>query len=155
MTAIKTLKELYLTNNRVKYPSMPEYARVIPKYTDRTANGLTKCIIDYLRLNGCQAERINSMGRPIDKRKTYTDVIGRTRTIGRQTWIKTTGTNGTADISATIAGRSVKIEVKIGNDRQSEAQKAYQKSIENSGGVYVIAKDFESFIEWFNQFTKI
>jgi hypothetical protein len=31
--------------------------------------------------------------------------------------------------------------VKIGNDRQSEAQKAYQKSIENSGGVYVIAKD--------------
>jgi hypothetical protein len=45
MTAIKTLKELYLTNNRVKYPSMPEYARVIPKYTDRTANGLTKCIL--------------------------------------------------------------------------------------------------------------
>jgi hypothetical protein len=41
-------------------------------------------------------------------------------------WTKGTSTAGSADISATIKGRSVKIEVKIGKDRQSEAQKKYQ-----------------------------
>ena len=66
-------------------------------------------------------------------------------------------TKGTADISATIPiyaackiGLSVKIEVKIGKDRQSEDQKKYEKSIINAGGVYYIAKDFNSFYEWYN-----
>lgn len=57
--------------------------------------------------------------------------------------------NGTADISATIWGRSVKIEVKIGNDKQSQDQKNYQKSIENAKGYYLIVKDFDSFLTWF------
>jgi hypothetical protein len=68
------------------------------------------------------------------------------------TWTKGTGTPGSADISATIYGRSVKIEVKIGKDRQSEAQKNYQAMIERSGGTYIIAKDFDSFLEWLDKF---
>jgi len=67
-------------------------------------------------------------------------------------WTKGTGTPGSADISATIYGRSVKIEVKIGKDRQSEAQKNYQAMIERSGGTYIIAKDFDLFLEWFDKF---
>jgi hypothetical protein len=47
----------------------------------------------------------------------------------------------------------VKIEVKIGKDRQSEAQKKYQEDIERAGGVYLIARDFDSFVEWFDSFT--
>ena len=58
---------------------------------------------------------------------------------------------GTADISCTIQGKSVKIEVKVGRDRQSEAQCKYQAQVEASGGVYYIAKDFESFYQWFNE----
>jgi hypothetical protein len=58
--------------------------------------------------------------------------------------------NGTADISATILGRSVKVEIKIGNDRQSEAQKNYQISIENAKGYYLIVKNFSDFFTWFN-----
>ena len=58
---------------------------------------------------------------------------------------------GTADISATIGGRSVKIEVKVGRDRQSEAQRIYQQQVEAAGGIYYIATDFESFVKWYNE----
>jgi len=148
--AISVLKELYLNNSRMKHPTFPEHARVTPKYTDKTANGLTKCIVDFLNLTGNQAERINCMGRIIDTRKTYVDVCGLYRTVGTVKYGKTTGKRGTADVSATIQGKSVKIEVKIGADKQSPAQKEYQKQIESSGGLYFIAKDFEQFFLWYN-----
>lgn len=143
------LKELYSIDNKRKYPNLPESVRSIPTFTDKTANGLTQCIITFIRLIGGQAERINCTGRMIDKRQTVTDVIGRVRTIGSCKYIPTSGQRGTADISTTIKGLSVKIEVKIGNDRQSEAQRQYQKSIEQSGGLYVIAKDFTGFFNWY------
>lgn len=148
--ALKELKELYLSAHRVKYPNMPEYALFAPQYNDRTANGLTKCIIDFIRLTGGQAERINCTGRYIDKSLTYTDVVGRTRTIGTGQWLPSTGMKGTADISAVIRGRAIKIEVKIGMDRQSEAQKTYQAAVERAGGVYLIVRSFEEFLRWFN-----
>jgi hypothetical protein len=47
----------------------------------------------------------------------------------------------------------VKIEVKIGKDRQSEAQKRYQENIEKAGGIYYIAKNFDDFVEFFNDFV--
>nr|MDQ3022693.1 hypothetical protein [Bacteroidota bacterium] len=74
---------------------------------------------------------------------------GSTRTIGSTKWIKGTGTNGTADISATIKGRSVKVEVKIGTDKQSSFQKKYQLDIENAGGYYFIARNFQDFYDWY------
>jgi hypothetical protein len=92
------------------------------------------------------------MGRPIDNRKQVTDVIGRTKTIGSMTWGKSTATKGSADISATILGRSVKIEVKIGRDTQSEHQKVYQEAIEKSGGQYWIVKNFDDFYEKYQNF---
>jgi hypothetical protein len=131
---------------------VPDYAMPQPKYSDKSANGLTRCVIDWLQLNGWQAERINTMGRPIDNRKQVTDVIGRTKTIGSMTWGKSTATRGSADISATIMGRSVKIEIKYGKDRQSADQKKYQNMIERSGGVYIIVKTFDQFYEWYNDY---
>lgn len=121
------------------------------KHRDDTANGLTRCIIAYIKYKGGQAERINTTGIPIDERRQVTDVLGHSRTIGNIEWRTGGGTNGSADISATIRGRSVKIEVKIGRDRQSEAQKAYQKQVETAGGIYYIAHDFTSFLAWYNQ----
>jgi hypothetical protein len=67
-------------------------------------------------------------------------------------WTKGTGTKGSADISATINGRSVKIEIKYGKDRQSEAQIRYQEMIEKAGGTYLIVKSFDDFIQWFDLF---
>jgi hypothetical protein len=150
-SALNVLCELQMEEKRRKYPSTPENYLVKPNYSDKTANGLTKCIISFLHLNGWQAERINCTGRPIDRRRIVTDCLGNSRTIGSIEYVHTTGTRGTADISATIAGRSVKIEVKIGADRQSEYQKQYQRTVEAAGGVYVIAKDFGQFYSWYIQ----
>ena len=148
--AIDKLKELYLTANKKKYPSIPDFARCTPNYSDKTANGLTKSIIDFINLTGYQAERISNTGRQLDNRKTVKDILGNTRTIGSVKFIPGTGCNGTADISATIQGKSVKIEVKI-KDKQSPAQIEYQKKIESAGGIYFIAKDFQSFYNWYLQ----
>jgi hypothetical protein len=45
----------------------------------------------------------------------------------------------------------VKIEVKQ-KDKQSEVQKQYQQSIEKAGGVYMIFRNFDDFIIWYNDF---
>lgn len=120
------------------HPNVPKYAVPTPKYTDKTANGLTRCIIDFLKYSGCQAERISNTGRVLKQPHGIK-------------WIPGTGTKGSADISATIKGRSVKIEVKIGRDRQSDAQKEYQAVVERAGGVYYIARSWDEFIGWYKQ----
>lgn len=147
--ALQTLINLRMAKDKREYPNLPDRARVIPKYEDKTANGLTKCIIEFLNMiDGCHGERISSEGRVIDDRQTVVNVIGQTVTKGTIKRIKSSGQVGTADISATVLGRSVKIEVKI-KDRQSLNQKEYQRQIENAKGYYVIAKDFQGFFDWF------
>jgi hypothetical protein len=141
------LEALKLANDIERHPSFPEAYFVKKKWDDKTANGLTKAITSFIQFNGYQAERINTMGVARENKRTDGKVIG-------VTWTKGTTTAGSADISATIRGRSVKIEVKVGKDRQSDAQKRYQESIERAGGVYLIARDFDSFVEWFDEFVK-
>lgn len=159
----KLLTDLYYEYSAKKYPNMPRYAIAIPKFSDNGANELTQCILKFCKYKGYQAERISNTGRVMDNTKMIKDVLGRTRIIGSIDYIKGTGTNGTADISATIpvniAGRkigmSVKIEVKYGRDRQSEAQKKYQKMIEDAGGVYIIVRSFDDFIDKYNELTNV
>ena len=154
MKALDCLRKSALDCTIKRTPNVPSIAIPKPKYSDTTANGLTKCIVDFLQMNGCQAERISVEGRVIDSRKTYTDAIGRNRTIGTVKRIKSSSQVGSADISATIAGKSVKIEVKIGKDSQSSKQKQYQDQIESAGGSYLIAKNFQEFYDWYVLFEK-
>lgn len=149
--AVKALEELKFEEHKAKYPNFPYPIK--PKYSDASSNGLTKCVIDFIKVKGFHAERINSTGSMRDNTKTITDVLGRKRTIGSVTWIKSTTQNGTSDISATIKGKSIKIEIKCaasGDKYQSERQKIYQKQIEASGGVYLIVREFKDFYNWFN-----
>lgn len=141
------LDALKLANDIERHPSFPEAYFVKKKWDDKTANGLTKAITSFIQFNGYQAERINTMGVARENKRTDGKVIG-------VTWTKGTTTAGSADISATIRGRSVKIEIKVGKDRQSDAQKRYQESIERAGGVYLIARDFDSFVEWFDKYVQ-
>ena len=141
---LNTLKANYL---RAKYPNVPAHG-VRPKpYKDKTANDLSKAIKAAIELCGGQAERIANMGRTIDNRYSYTDVLGRSKTIGSVKYIPGTGTNGTADLSATINGKSIKIEVKIGRDKMSESQHLYRDKVEAAGGVYIIARSYEQFVQ--------
>lgn len=146
--SVKMLERLELEAYRRAHPTIPEAAVVPTKHRDDTANGLTRCIIRYLQLKGWQSERVNTIGRPVDTRKTF-DVAGCQRQVGTLRWGKSTSTPGSADISATIAGRSVKIEVKIGRDRQSAEQRAYAEAVERAGGLYVVARTFEEFVGWY------
>lgn len=148
-SAVKMLEQLADNAARNKYPTVPHLAP--RRFRDDSTNSLMKCILSFLRIKRQQAERINSTGRIVDKRMSYTDVVGRRRTTGNYEWVYGTGTRGTADISAIIGGRSVKIEVKIGFDRQSEAQQRYQEEVEAAGGLYYVARSFEEFRDWYNE----
>lgn len=145
MTKLQDLIQLKHKIECQKYPSMPPDYIPLTKFTDKTANGLTKCVIAWINLNGGQAERINTMGRMLDKTKVVSDTFGNKRTIGSVEWQKGTGTKGSADISATIQGRSVKIEVKM-KDKQSIDQIKYQNDIENAGGQYWLVHNFDEFM---------
>lgn len=151
-----TLKDLSILKweHDCKGTSMrPDY---VPKdkFTDKTANGLTKAIVTYINLIGGQAERVSSMGRVIDGRKVVTNILGQQGIIGSQTYIRGTSTNGTADVSAIYKGKSLKIEIKIAKDKQSDAQKIYEQNVIKAGGFYILAKDWNGFIESFNTITK-
>lgn len=135
-----------MASSQAKHPNMHPDCIPRPVYSDKTANGLTKMVIDWITLNGGQAERISNMGRYIDSSKVVTNVLGQRMKIGSGKFIPGAGTNGTADISAIIKGKSVKIEVKM-KDKQSEAQKKYQESVERAGGIYYIVRSFDDFME--------
>ena len=149
-SALQLLNDLSFKEKLLKHPTIDVKYLPVPRFSDKNSNELTKSIIKFIRLSGGQAERIGCTGRLISKQYTFVDVIGRYRTIGQNKWIKTSGTRGTADISATYNGLSLKIEVKVKHDRQSPAQVAYQSQVEAAGGLYYVAKDFESFYQWFN-----
>ena len=150
--SVKELERLADEAQYARYPNFPYPVKA--KYRDDTANGLTKCVIIWLKLHGCQAERINTTGRMIDERYNVEDVTGRTRQIGSVRWVYSTTTNGSADISAIIKGRSVKIEIKVGRDVQSDAQRRYQQEVEAAGGVYLLVHNFTEFVNWWNSYTK-
>jgi hypothetical protein len=149
MSSLSQLKELALADSRAKHPSLPESARSIRSYNPRTANGLTRAVIDFLKFSGWQAERISCTGRYVDGSKIITDTLGDQRRIGSGKWIPGTGTKGTADISAIINKRSVKVEIKM-RDRQSPDQKAYQQQVESAGGLYWIVRSFDEFLTFYN-----
>lgn len=119
-----------LTYEKAKYPNNP-YPITNVKWRESTANGLTNIIVHFLRWSGHQAERVNTTG--------VFDV--RTKKFRR-----TTATRGSADIHAIINSKPVKIEIKIGKDRQSDYQKEYERSVIEAGGHYWIIKDFDMFI---------
>jgi hypothetical protein len=135
MKGLKILSEMDRTAKAKRYPGVPVHVIPKTKFSDATSNGLTKAIIQWLTLNGSWATRVSSAGRYLPNLKKF---------------IPSTTKAGTADIHAVIGGRHASIEVKIGRDRMSKAQEQMKKQIEGSGGLYFVARDFDSFIEWYN-----
>jgi hypothetical protein len=130
--SIRRLEADYDAYYYAKHADIPDYARVYKHFADDTANALTRAIMVWAEVNGASASRINTTGIYDVKRGIY-------RHSG--------ATRGVADIDLIINGRAVKIEVKIGKDKQSEAQRLYQQRTEAAGGVYIIARNFDDFLE--------
>lgn len=110
------------------------------KFKVSKANDLTKTILAFIRLSGNYADRINNTG-------IYDVKIGKFR--------KSNTRKGIADIMASKRieheGRTfavqVAIEIKVGNDRLSEHQERMRDEIQQKGGVYIVARDWDGFIK--------
>jgi len=133
----------FLHFNRNLSPEIPPELLYCKPIKANSANELTKAVIKFIRLSGNQAERISVTGRTINKRTTYIDVLGHRKQIGSVKYIPSAMTKGSADISSTIHGKSIKIEIKWGHGHQSPAQAKYQSEIEKAGGVYLIVHSFD------------
>ena len=106
-------------------PKMPIVAK---------ANGLTSFICNYLNWLGHRATRINVSGRKIKDKRT-----------GKEKYIKSSTRRGTADISATVKGKSVMIEIKVGRDIISEDQLKEQSKERAAGGIYEFCSSVDEF----------
>ena len=118
-------------------PKMPVIAK---------ANGLTNFICNYLNWLGHRATRINVSGRLVNGLEKQPSGVSLTT----KKWIPSTTRKGTADISATIKGRSVMIEIKIGSDKASEFQLAEQIKERNAGGIYEFIKTIDDFFKLYD-----
>lgn len=98
------------------------------------ATELTNQIIDLIYRSGGYAWRAESSG-------VFDQKLGGYRTAPKK---------GVSDILALIPpnGRLVAIEIKIGKDHLSPEQEGFLKNIEHCGGLFFIAKDYESFNAW-------
>lgn len=133
MSALKQLTILDLEAKRRKHPNVPEFAVPATKFSDKTANELTKSVIRAIELLGGYATRIQSQGQ-FDPRTKQ--------------WRKGTTRTGTADIHAVIGGAHVSIEIKAGRDRLSQAQRKTAELIQQAGGTYLVVSSFEVFWNW-------
>lgn len=97
------------------------------------SNGLTNFALNFIAWQGFRATRISASGRKIGDK-----------------WIKGTTRPGSADISATINGRSVMIEIKCGMDVPSDKQLKEQERERRAGGIYEFVRTCEDVINLFD-----
>ena len=118
LTALQKLDNLSYQSKIEQFPNMPIKAIPRTKYSDASANDLTKSVIDFLRLKGHYATRIQSQGQ---KR-------GNVMTFG-------TTQKGTADIHICLNSIHISCEIKFEKDKQSIFQKSVQQQVEQAGGI--------------------
>ena len=134
-SAVLELERLANIADRESHPSVDPKYLAPRKYRDDTANKLTACIVKYISLCGGFASRVNNTG-------TYRQKLGR--------FTPSQSKKGLPDILATYRGQSLFIEIKIGRDTQSEHQRRVGQAQEQAGGLYYLARDFETFKKWFD-----
>lgn len=116
--------------------TIPEHCRVKPKFRDDTANGLAGCLNAWCKVNNAFFQRNNSQGQYDSRLKI---------------WRRSGSTKGIADTQVTYRGNVYNFEIKIGRDKQSDAQKQVQYQIESAGGHYAVIKSFDEFLNEINR----
>lgn len=101
-----------------------------------TANALTDHIVYLICASGGIATRINTVGVYDKKKELYR---------------KSKHIKGVADVLGCYKGLFVAVEIKIGRDKQSPAQKEFEARVVKAGGKYFIATDLDGFTKWFNE----
>ena len=116
-----------------------------------SANGLTTFICNFLSWVGYRATRINVMGRLVDGVEKQPSGAK----VGVKKWLPSSTRKGTADISATIKGRSVMIEIKVGRDKPRPDQLAEQIRERNAGGIYEFIGTPDEFFELYFEIVSL
>lgn len=75
--------------------------------------------------------------------------------IGVKKWLPASTRKGTADISATIKGRSVMIEIKVGRDKPRPDQLSEQTRERKAGGIYEFIGTPEDFFEIYDKIISL
>ena len=102
---------------------------------------LTNLICLHAKLQGHQLKSTNNTGTPIVDRRTK-KVTGWRRSAA--------GAGNVLDISGTIFGESVEIEIKIGSDKLSPAQYTHIMDVVQKGGVAIVVKNYDEYIQQLN-----
>jgi hypothetical protein len=105
---------------------------------ENSASQIERCIIAYIKLiTKCTAWKVGVKGTP---RKIK----------GKMVMTNSGDTVGVADVHALINGRYLAVEVKFSKgDKQSPAQVRWEKRVIDSGGSYIIVRNFTDFIPKF------
>jgi hypothetical protein len=148
----KRYAESYKAWQLIAYPASSKDFGTLPvKYPDVTkANGLTNFVMNFLKWNNHRSTRINVSGRLIEQPEKQASGI----VLGTKKWMHSMTRKGTADISATIHGRSCMFEIKAGRDKPREHQLKEQELERSAGGQYEFIYTPEQFLEWYDQFIK-
>ncbi len=114
--------------------------------TKRTpANQLTHDVIQIIKAAGGAARRVNTTGTYIEGKTIEKGYGYEVKTRGK--FIPSGMLPGFEDISAILpGGRYLAVEIKTGKDAQSKAQADRQAEVEAAGGVYLIVRTKEGFI---------
>lgn len=115
----------------------------------KTANGLTGAIVKFLNWMGHRATRINVQGRLVEGTERQESGV----VLKVKKFQKSTTRRGTADISATISGRAVMFEVKVGKDKPSGFQIKEQEKERRAGGVYEFVGTMDQFFAVYDSLT--
>lgn len=137
-TALQRLTKLDLESRQAAHPDVPAFAIVKRKFSDATANGLTRAIVRCFELHYPFATRVASTGSYRADLKQF---------------IASQQRAGIPDVFAVIEGHAVFVEVKIGRDRLSNVQKETIAALISSGATVYCAHTFEGFWSFFETYV--
>lgn len=129
-------REWFRKTTPMAYNDGHYFPPIIPKVN--TANGLQRYIVKFLDWSGHYGNRINTTGRQVNGK-----------------WIPGTTKRGSSDLIASINGKMICFEVKIGSDKPSEAQLKQQEKVERSGGQYHFIHTAEEFLLVYDKITSL
>jgi hypothetical protein len=108
----------------------------------QSETALVKACLHFLWAHGCDVSR-NNTGSYL---KTYTTKDGRKRSR-----LITYGCVGSPDITGyTPYGRWIGVECKVGSNRLSPEQRAFQARCDAKGAIYIVARCLEDLQAWTN-----
>jgi len=140
MTPKERFNAAHLEWFKLEYPSAFTSGFYVPPVYPQVAksNGLTQFIVKFLTWSGHRATRVNVSGRMVKGK-----------------YIPSSTRKGSSDISATVRGKSVMIEIKVGKDKPRPDQLREQELERKAGGIYEFCSTPEQFLELYDNLVAL